>query len=120
MSMLNTGLADFHWAACTRLVCIEGYTSTAMYITSSKKNPALFPWVFFLMLELTVGQCAPESNYEDQPTCRQVQKLGEMLEIMRRPWSPWSDLLPSSCFDASAQHHAVVQLARCVTIAAKV
>lgn len=117
---LRPGLNEFHWAACTRLVCIEGYTTTAMWTSRQKKDPTLFPWVFFLTTELTIAQSGLAKTHEDQTTWRQLQKLGEILDTMRQPWSSWSDLLPSSCFDRSAQHHAVMQLSRCITAAAQV
>lgn len=116
----TVGAGDFHWAAVCRLVCIEGYATTAMHFTSYKQDCSLFPWVFFVMLELTVRQFVPEGTPDDLKTCRQLQKLGETLNHMQKPWSSWSDLLPASCFDASAQHHAVIQLATCVTAAAEV
>ncbi len=117
---LRPGLSEFHWAACTRLVSIEGYTTTAMWTSRQKKDPTLVPWVFFLITELTIAQSGSAKLYEDQTTWRQLQKLGEILDTLHEPWSSWSDLLPSSCFDRSAQHHAVMQLSRCITAAAQV
>lgn len=117
---LRPGLSGFHWAACCRLVSIEGYTTTAMWTSHQKKDPTLFPWVFLLITELTIAQSVSANLYEDQKTWRQLQKLGEVLDTMHQPWSSWSDLLPSSCFDRSAQHHTVTQLSRCITAAAQV
>ncbi|KAL0039317.1 hypothetical protein WJX79_003044 [Trebouxia sp. C0005] len=117
---LRPGLNDFHWAACTRLVSIEGYTTTAMWTSCHRKDLTLFPWVFFLIIELTIAQSGLAKPYEDQTTWRQLQKLGEVLDTMHQPRSAWSDLLPSSCFDRSAQHHAVMQLSRCITAAAQI
>ena len=51
---MATHLAEYHWAACSRLVCMEGYMSSALYAASMAKDPSLFPWAFFLMLELTL------------------------------------------------------------------
>ena len=117
---LRPALNEFHWAACTRLFTIEGYTTTAMWTSCQKRDPTLFPWVFFLITELTIAQAGLANAPEDQATWRQLQKLGEILDTMHLPWSPWSDLLPSFCFDRSAQHYAVVQLSRCITAAAQV
>ena len=114
------GLDKYKWAACTRLVCIEGYAQTAMWFTRQAKDVTLFPWIFFLTVELTLAQCGRVTRCADQRTCKQLQKLGELLEIMRKPVSSWSDLLPPSCFDASAQHHTVRQLVRCVTATTQV
>ena len=126
---------DLHWAACCRLVCVEGYITTAMYITSSKQDPTLFPWLFLLLLDLTVVYCKRDAscleNLPDQSTgtiftpgtkshARQLQKLGETLSHMCNDWSPWSDLLPDSYFDASAQRHGLKQLLECITSASKV
>ncbi|KAL0032905.1 hypothetical protein WJX77_005652 [Trebouxia sp. C0004] len=114
------GLNEFHWAACTRLVCIEGYTTTAMWTSRQKKEPDLFPWVFFLTIELTIAQSGLANTHEDQTTWRQLQKLGETMDTMHQLWNSWSDLLPSSYFDRSAQDYAVMQLSRCITAAAQV
>lgn len=126
---------DLHWAACCRLVCLEGYITTAMHITSSKQDPTLFPWVFLLLLELTAVYCNLDANCPETPPdqgsgsilytgtkshARQLFKLGETLSHMCNEWSPWSDLLPDTYFDASAQRHALKQLLECITSASKV
>ena len=126
---------DLHWAACCRLVCVEGYITTAMYITSSKRDPTLFPWLFLLLLDLTVAYCKHDASSLEAPPdhgsgsilytgtkshARQLQKLGESLSHMCNDWSPRSDLLPHSYFDASAQKHVLKQLLECITSASKV
>ena len=114
------GLDDYQWAACLRLACIEGYTTTAMWVTRQANDVTLFPWIFVLTVELTLAQCGQGRQCGDQRESKQMQKLGELLDNMRKPLSSWSDLLPSSCFDASAQHHTVRQLVRCVTATTEV
>lgn len=125
---------DLHWAACCRLVCVEGFTA-AMYSTSSRRDPTLFPWLFLLLLDLTVAYYKPDAScpetspddgtvsvlYTGNRThARQLQKLGEMLVTMCNDWSPWSNLLPSIYYDASAQKHILTQLLKCITSASKV
>ena len=126
---------NLHWAACCRLVCVEGYITTAIYITSSKHNPTLFPWLLLLLLDLTLVNCKCNSScLEDPPEhasgsilytgtklhARQLQKMGEMLSCMCNDWSPRHDLLPDTYFDASAQRHVLKQLLECITRASKV
>lgn len=50
---------------------------------------------------------------------RHLQLLGEKIETMLTPWSSYSDLLPDSCFHASAQHHMATQLATCIASGAQ-
>ncbi|KAL3146706.1 hypothetical protein ABBQ38_014695 [Trebouxia sp. C0009 RCD-2024] len=125
-SARNPVVDDLHWAACCRLVCVEGYTTTAMYVTSRQEDPALFPWVLLLLLGLTVA------SFNGDPTChdvtpdqlrshpRQLQKLGETLDHMCNDWSSWTNLLPDSCFDISAQQYILMQLLDCITCSSKV
>lgn len=122
----NPVIDGLHWAACCRLVCVEGYTTTAMYTTSAQEDPALFPWVFLLLLGLTVASYTSNPTCHDmtpnqiRPHARQLQKLGETLDHMCNDWSPWSDLLPDSCFDVSAQQYILLQLLDCITSSGKV
>ena len=126
---------DLHWAACCRLVCVEGFITTAMYSTSSRQDPTLFPWLLLLLLDLTVDYCKPDASCpETSPDAgtgsilytgtnthaRQLQKLGEVLGHMCNDWSPWSNLLPSTYYDASAKKHVLTQLLKCITSASKV
>lgn len=125
---------DLHWAACCRLVCVEGFITTVMYNTSSRRDSTLFPWLFLLLLDLTVAYCKPDAScpetslddgtstlYTGNKThARQLQKLGETLDHMCNDWSSWSDLLPSIYYDASAQKHVLKQLLKCITSASKV
>lgn len=126
---------DLHWAACCRLVCVEANITTAMYIASSKQDPTLFPWLFLLLLDLTVVYCKRDASCPEAPHdhgtgsilytgvkshVRQLQKLGESLSHMCNDWSPWKDLLPDSYFDTSAQKHVLKQLLQCITSASKV
>lgn len=127
---------DLHWAACCRLVCVEGFITTAMYSTSSRRDPTLFPWLFLLLLDLTVAYCKPDASCPEtspddgtgtilytgtKTQARQLQKLGEMLgHIGCNDWSPWNNLLPSIYYDSSAQKHVLTQLLKCITSASKV
>ena len=125
-STRNPGVDDLHWAACCRLVCVEGYTTTAMYFTSQQEDPTIFPWVFVLLLGLTVGSCKSDPTCHDmmpdqiRSHTRQLQKLGETLDHMCNEWSPWSNLLPDAYFDVSAQQYILMQLVDCITCTSKV
>ena len=112
-----TTLEDMKWEAYKKLIQMEYSACSAMHRATDQKDPTLFPWVFLMLLQLTNSQ----TKYrQDLSTSRDVQLLAERCLWMNTPWSTWSDLLPSSIFDASAQHYAVIQLTKCITAAIQV
>ena len=113
-------MEDMKWEAYKKLIQMEYSACSAMHRATDEKDPTFFPWVFLMLLQLTNSQIRFRQSRQDLSTSRDVQLLAERCLWMNTPWSTWSNLLPSSVFDASAQHYAVIQLTKCITAAIQV
>lgn len=113
---------ELHWKAILRLGCIEGHIGVALF-GDAGKDPSLRPWLFLILMELTVAYCNPGfrslwSASEELHTtgAKQLKKLGELLNhVLCRDGNLSVDVLPESCFHPTVQNHIVMHLLKCIT-----